>query len=588
MKNKELYIIPLLALVCGSATAAQRTMSEARALAQQALSHKLGHTVTLHRQPQQASLRNEATTEDVLPYYHFTDDASGAFVFIAGSDLMPAVIGYGDHWANDESMSPNMLSWLAQVEEAEQYLESHPEAAVLQQQALAQSSTYTPIEPLVPCHWGQTAPYNSLCPSPTSRQNAVGCMATALSQIMYSQRWPTQSYGQVTYKTLGVPMTVTFEGLTYNYDLMLDTYKGVEYTEEQKYEVAKLCYYVGAACKMQYGQESGTIEFEAIDGMRRHFGMTYAALRYRHYYSLNEWNHLLQTQLREGLPVLLTGQSSAGGHAFVIDGLDAQGFYHVNWGWDGQGDGYFDISILHTDMIGTGASANNGFNIENQALMNLCDPAKAKRWYCELGTHRTSTFSDYDQIWCNYDGKLERGSELNFETYPINYSYSDITGKAGVLLMKDGRQYDLTITDEKIEASGSFGTVDYNGNFSWWASDTEVFCKYTIPDDIADGKYLLYLVVQPEGETWVDAIRQYNYKPSYWTLTVQGDDLQLNQKRQPNDEVHLTAIEADDQATTRRTAQAYDLMGRSVTMPTGNKLSPGLYVIDGEKRVVIR
>lgn len=581
--NKNLLLFSLLAVAGQTALAAPRSLAEARKLAQHELSQRLGRDVTLSPQPLFATTAAEAA---LTPYYHFSDCESGAFVFIAGSDLMPAVIGYGDHWTGEDALSPNMQSWLAQVEEAELYLESHPEAAQLQQQALAQAAPTTPIAPLVPCHWGQTAPFNSLCPGTSSHQSAVGCMATALCQIMYSQRWPTESYGQITYKNWGVPMTVTLEGLTYDYDKMLDSYQGVEYTEEQKNEVAKLCYYVGAACKMQYGQSSGTIELESIDGMRRHFGMKYAALVYRHYYSLKEWNQLLQTQLREGLPILLTGQSTAGGHAFVLDGLDEQGFYHVNWGWEGAGDGYFDISILHTDMIGTGASANEGFNIENQALMNLCKPEKANRWYCELGTYRTSDFGGYDNIWCKYEGTLQRGTELTFEVYPVNNSFTPIKGQLGIKLMKEGRLYALTMTDTEVDVDMSVGTVNVNGAFSWWPAETEIFCPYTIPEDIEDGKYLLYLVVQPEGETWVDAIRQYNYNPSYWTLTVKGETMTLNHKRQSDDEVGIQAIEAE--LTARPGAGTYDVLGRNNVRSASGELTPGLYVIDGQKRVVTR
>lgn len=537
--------------------------------------------------PQPAAQHAPVTSSDVQPYYHFADSQSGAFVIIAGSDLMPAVIGYGDHWTYeaDAPLPPNMQSWLAQVEEAEQYLESHPEAARLQKQALAQNATCEPITPIMTCHWGQTSPYNSLCPRSNDRQTVVGCMATALCQVFYTQKYPTQSYGKMSYKNLGVPMSLSYDGLTYDYDLMLDTYKGVEYTDEQKDEVAKLCYYVGTACKMQYGQASATIELESIDGMRRHFGLTEAALLYRHYYSLKEWNQVLQTQLREGLPIVYTGQSSAGGHAFVIDGLDEQGFYHVNWGWDGMADGYYDITILHTDMVGTGASANEGFNIENQALMNLCDPAKVRRWYCPLATYRAWDVMDYDYIGCSYQGTLQRGTELNFECTVVNYSFMPVMGNIGVKVMKEGHTYDLCITDEVADVDPSFGMVDFNGKFTWWPTDAELQCSYTIPDDIEDGKYLLYLVVQPEGQTLVDAVRQYNDSPSYWTLIVRGNQLQLNHLRHPADETGIEAIEADSWATDLQGTRGYDMMGRRMMLPTGTTHRQGLYIVNREKRI---
>ena len=36
----------------------------------------------------------------------------------------------------------------------------------------------------------------------------------------------------------------------------------------------------------------------------------------------------------------------AAGHSFIIDGYNEQGMVHVNWGWYGNYDGYFDIALL--------------------------------------------------------------------------------------------------------------------------------------------------------------------------------------------------------------------------------------------------
>ena len=39
------------------------------------------------------------------------------------------------------------------------------------------------------------------------------------------------------------------------------------------------------------------------------------------------------------------------GHNFVIDGYDENGLVHVNWGWHGQQDGYFDIATLQVGRL---------------------------------------------------------------------------------------------------------------------------------------------------------------------------------------------------------------------------------------------
>ncbi len=39
-----------------------------------------------------------------------------------------------------------------------------------------------------------------------------------------------------------------------------------------------------------------------------------------------------------------------GGHNFIIDGYDQDGLVHVNWGWHGQENGYFDIALLNPGL----------------------------------------------------------------------------------------------------------------------------------------------------------------------------------------------------------------------------------------------
>ena len=51
------------------------------------------------------------------------------------------------------------------------------------------------------CHWGQGSPYNDQCPELTpgiDERTYVGCVATALSQIMYYWKWPTTGAGSHT------------------------------------------------------------------------------------------------------------------------------------------------------------------------------------------------------------------------------------------------------------------------------------------------------------------------------------------------------------------------------------------------------
>ncbi len=525
------YTLLLLALATAgtTVTAAPRSLQEARVLAEQELRQRLGHPVSLEAQPQHAAARGGLMAGDqLLPYYHFStgDD----FVIIAGSDLMPTVIGYGQGAGigTDEPLPSNLQGWLDLVAETEAYLEANPTAAMAQLNALAKAPAATePIAPIMTCKWGQDEPFNDLCPVVDGKQTVVGCVATALSQIIYTQRFPSESHGTVSYKNKGKTIEADLEGVTYDYDLMRDKYYRVSTTDEENAEVAKLCYNVGIASMMQYGDMSGTIVPAALQGMVDNFGMTKAAYLERHYYALDEWNNIIQTELRDGNPVFFSAQSSAGGHAFVLDGMDDKGYYYVNWGWDGSYDGYFDVSLMRTSGAGTGASENGGFYLQQSILVNLCDPDKVTHWYNPLNTYRSYYDTSMDNVNCKPSTDIKRGTTLTLSAYTVSDSYLTYQGKAGVLVMKDGEQFDLAIGEKTFTAKGMKVKLNNNGQFGWDTGDASVSASYTLPEDLADGTYRLYLVMQSEDEQHVDAVRQYHFRPSYWTLTVDGDNLKL-------------------------------------------------------------
>ena len=72
-------------------------------------------------------------------------------------------------------------------------------------------------------------------------------------------------------------------------------------------------------------------------------------------------NEVWLTKLKDCLnlqrPIYYSGQGSAGGHAFVCDGYDDSDLLHFNWGWGGNGDGYFALGNLNP--IGYSFNSNN-------------------------------------------------------------------------------------------------------------------------------------------------------------------------------------------------------------------------------------
>ncbi|MBW6458785.1 MAG: C10 family peptidase, partial [FCB group bacterium] len=62
-----------------------------------------------------------------------------------------------------------------------------------------------------------------------------------------------------------------------------------------------------------------------------------------------DWTGMLKDELDGGHPVPYRGQGDKGGHAYLCDGYqitDSQTYFHINWGWGGNYDGWFLLGAL--------------------------------------------------------------------------------------------------------------------------------------------------------------------------------------------------------------------------------------------------
>ncbi|MBQ8095492.1 MAG: C10 family peptidase [Prevotella sp.] len=223
-------------------------------------------------------------------------------------------------------------------------------------------------EPLLTTEWGQEAPYNWMCPLPDyspwggylpdATHCPTGCVATATAQIMKHFRYPAHGEGTCSVNPEQLPgttvYTVDLAEAHYDWDLMLDDYT-TDYTEEQARAVAELSYHVGVASRMGYRDDaSATDNNYALMALQQHFGYSNGIENIeRNNYTESEWMQLVYTELSEGRPILYEavgidlGTYGIYGHSFVIDGYDADGLVHVNWGWYGNSNGYYDIALLN-------------------------------------------------------------------------------------------------------------------------------------------------------------------------------------------------------------------------------------------------
>ena len=158
-----------------------------------------------------------------------------------------------------------------------------------------------------------------------------------------------------------------------DWEHMLDVY-GNNDSEQQQQAVAQLMYWVGLGCKMGYGPSSAAGFPEGVNALKRYFGYddgTHIESRSNH--TIRSWDDLLYKELETGHPIAFAGTNSGGAHAFVLDGYDIDGLFHVNWGWGGMDNGYFRIDVLDPDDdSGIGASSTpGGYNMGQDAIIGM-------------------------------------------------------------------------------------------------------------------------------------------------------------------------------------------------------------------------
>ena len=222
------------------------------------------------------------------------------------------------------------------------------------------------VDALITSQWGQDAPYSYWCPTgygeicddyrPDVVHCCVGCVATALAQITRYYRFPAHASGTANFLIGDKDASASFDA-TFDWDNMLDSYPEGEYTEVQGRAVALLSYVCGLISCMNYAtNESGSSNLSALEGAKNYFGYSKdAEIVVRSDYSEPEWMDMVYNELSHGRPLYYQGvyvnfDPSVGliaaGHSFLIDGYNEEGMVHVNWGWYGNYDGYFDIALL--------------------------------------------------------------------------------------------------------------------------------------------------------------------------------------------------------------------------------------------------
>ena len=376
MKKNFLLLLSLMLLLSVSAIAGPRSYQQAKAIAQRQaamLGIEMDAEVAASAKAAPRMSVSSAVSPSATCYYVFANGEDKGFTIVSGDDRMPEVVGYSAQGTYDPDHLPaNYVGFMkAYQETVEALLKGDAQVSgglAEARQWRAERAGSAAVAPLLDgIKWDQREPYNNMCPLYEGTNRSVtGCVATAMAQVMMYYQYPKklkstiESYNTQTY---GIQIPEISSGATYDWDNMLPDYSKSDYNSAQADAVAKLMYHCGAAVKMDYGPLSGANVTPAI--LATYFGYDADLMQdlTRTVFTLQQWMTLIDNELKAKSPMLYSGQASDGGHEFVCDGSDGKGLYHINWGWGGYQDGYFDLTILQPTKGGAGSgSAVDGYN----------------------------------------------------------------------------------------------------------------------------------------------------------------------------------------------------------------------------------
>ena len=302
---------------------------------------------------------NQATTrgavidaDEALLYIYNLSDAEG-FVIISGDDSQRPVVAYsneGSFEVNDIADATRWMlgKWCEQIE-ASRAADVPPlngdiifddEGSEEQEELLYETAK-----------WNQGEPYNRLSPHFRAGKAPSGCVATAISIVMRWHKWPDCGVGTTPGYELNyendddpslnqkIPVPANELGHTYDWNKMPLRYESGKYSQVQGDEVAKLMYDVGTAMGMGWAPGgSGAVTGLMADRLPRYFKYGKGCVWLG---NGNRTNEEWFAMLRENLQIYGPTVGAGGSHAYVVDGYDKHGYFHLNYGWGGSADGYY-------------------------------------------------------------------------------------------------------------------------------------------------------------------------------------------------------------------------------------------------------
>jgi len=383
-------------------------------------------------------------SQDGLSLFYIFNYEKLGFVMISADDSSFPIIGYSFENNYDNSNIPDNLNAhiqgvKEQIFQIIKYKVSNSQKNINAWEYLMNidknkiNRNVRDVEPLLLSLWDQGSPYNDMCPG----GSVTGCVATAMSQIMFFYRYPLQGVGSHSYyeNDYGV-LSANFGSTNYNWDNM------VIHPNVPNSAIATLNYHAGVSVNMDYSPaSSGAYSEDVADAFQDYFSYNTSSLLYKSNYTNSVWENFLKTESDNNRVVYYAAVAQeGGGHAFVCDGYQEGGttdMFHINWGWSGSGNGYFYLNDMNS---------GNGHFTESQRMIKNIYPSNGYPYGC-TGNHDITNFQgifdDGSGLTANYADNANCTWLINpdfpsgYSSIIVNFNYFN-TEADDVLTIYDG------------------------------------------------------------------------------------------------------------------------------------------------------
>lgn len=518
------YLLIISLFVSQLLMAGPVTQEQALQKASDFMTAKKGSTGAMRRAP--LTLRSMTATSADAPLYVFNIDGGG-YVIVSGDDRTYDVLGYSTTGQLDERTMPaNLREVLQQYADiiGRIRIENLPNSTA---SAAPRRATRAAIAPLLKSEWNQGLPYcastpqSNACDPYDGYHCVTGCVATAMAQLMYYHKWPAQTTTEIpAYTSKGdvgafnMPAIPAHTPIDWN--AMQDTYQ-TDYTgTAAENAVANLMKYCGTSVQMGYGTSSSAPTAWVPDMLVKYFDYEESTARYidRVNYSYDEWQDIIYQELQAKRPVLFSGQSSSGGHAFLCDGYDSDDLYHINWGWGGASNGNFRLNVLYPREQGAGGSSSNlgyclgnsiGIGIQpNDGTVTPKEPLMTAAGITLSGNQRDFTRSNSSQAFTDI--------KILFTTW--NRTDAAHTFDLGA-----------RIIDSKGNMKAEFTSLS-NSKFDPKYGLRDRVLDITVSNTLPDGDYRIILTSRVSGSGAMKP--SYNSDGIYLPFTISGNTLHFH------------------------------------------------------------